>query len=842
YVNHFQGGPIRQILYRAAFRFFTWLIRPIIADTIEGVVTHLRKFLKNDVDLLHFVERKVGDMADYYGRIEKARNDYTQPNRTDECGTFDNFLKETIKVYGQKKLTEEQLSKILGDYIVENFVPRPNVQLFGHRIPLISNFLEWVSHKLRKGVVRHVMKKSGIIPRLLTQGTDSVHYAQLGLKRLLEQKLTQVCEMVTRSRTRAISVLNAPGLEAHDPLRVGPAPAQETTREPPLPRDLEAKKAQIITRQLHLIIQQHSAKLLRFIDIEACNGDEIKLKDLDNRVSALVAEAIAAIGNVFQWEPFSLRKVLEDASTHAMETALLALFEDKERQIEEQLHTIFDVLDKSYAFVPEDQRAESERVFKAECAEVDQNLSTLQEQLSRAAVAAALESHLKNVSGPRHTHIKDYVKEEKELYAHFIDELTACGEALKCADRVENIHSGDLKTAVSKTVALIEQYLSHISAQLRSPELEACYSDVKGDLHNIYAAAIVQLNVLHTEINKIASAVNEIKKSEDEMRATQECEALLENFPVETDAVTEHCKTLQEKLPSTIREELMPRLEAIVTSSAELKKQTEFLGIFGQRTQLEVEKQRLERKQALFVDAERKLNQLKQKIGAFRDENTQSGLLKEIRQLHGALLNISDLDFKREIAHLLKAENTTELRHVFYPSFFASHVPIFSNLAILRGQCQDAITVTTAQIASLAPDVSRNSNAIMEAQQQCEAEIEQNIAAIRKRIIENRIAQTMAGDAKKVEIASFQAKAFGADFALFQDLKRRFAVKGCISVGEMKLYNRLAPELTARIAPKIVEGTRTLIDAMGKPFHYKQLVLRLLFLDIADRHTAAKEG
>ena len=103
---------------------------------------------------------------------------------------------------------------------------------------------------------------------------------------------------------------------------------------PATPQDLEAKKAQLISRQLHLRIQQHSSKLLDFIDIEACNEDDGKLSALNNNVSSIAKQCFDVISDVFQWEPFSMRRVLEDASTSAIETALLGLFEDKEKQIE----------------------------------------------------------------------------------------------------------------------------------------------------------------------------------------------------------------------------------------------------------------------------------------------------------------------------------------------------------------------------------------------------------------------------------------------------------------------------------------------------------------------------
>ena len=72
------------------------------------------------------------------------------------------------------------------------------------------------------------------------------------------------------------------------------------------------------------------------------------------------------------------------------------------------------------------------------------------------------------------------------------------------------------------------------------------------------------------------------------------------------------------------------------------------------------------------------------------------------------------------------------------------------------------------------------------------------------------------------------------------NILQAFNVKGYISIGELKLVNNLVPELTKRIAPAITKQTRTMIDAMGEPFHYEQLLIRLLLVDIARRHEARR--
>ncbi len=839
YLGHFTG--IRKFFYKIAFKIISWLIGPIIAPTIEQVVNHLRSFLKNDVDLLHFVEQKVKDMAEYYGRIEKGRKDYlNRDRRTDECGTFETFLEETIQVYGKKKMSKEELMKVFGEYIVENFVPSPQVAVGGHRIPLISSLLEWIGHAIRKSIVRHVLKRTNIVQNLLKQGTNSVHYAQLGLKRLLEQKLAQVCEMITRSRALTV-----------EPLLGG-------VHFPNPQLDLEAKKTQIISRQLHLAIQQHSAKLLRFIDTEACNGDDRRLADLDNKVSAFVQEVITAVSDLFKKEPFSIRQVLEDASTHAMETALLSLFEDKDRQIETQLQTIFEVLDKSYEYIPNEERAEKERRFLEECAEVDTNLRNLQEQLSRTAVEAALEKHLKNASGERHKSIKTYVIQEKILYRQFIRELDRFEAQLSTSAEGDSPSADQIKEALSQVVTLIEQYLSHISIQLRSPELEGCYSDVKGDLHNIYSAVIVDLNKLHEQLALVADSTDLIKVTEEEIAFTEQVRPLMHDFPIheKADEAKKRCEELDQKLPPTIRAALESTVTRVSEGCDGFAEQAQSLAMFDQKAALERQERDTLQRQELLKQFEKQLKELQTHARAYHDltgtnrtyptQEAVSGrrqeLIRLIEALLGQLRAIADDDIKALLTTHLKAANTEQLYEVFYPSVFSTRqAPIYAALATLNLQYDEKLVLLRTQKSSL-PATPEHRDPLIQALESSEATIKADLQIITREIENNFRDQLAIRRKAAAQIRQAQQKGFDVTHSHLVEIASHFHVKGCIAVGEIQLSNTLAPELTARIAPEIVKGTRTMIDAMGKPFHYEQMVLRLLFLDISDRHTTSQSG
>src|SRR5690606_25203371 len=129
-------------------------------------------------------------------------------------------------------------------------------------------------------------------------------------------------------------------------------------------------------------IQQHSHNLHRFIAIQAANNNREALVDLDNRVDTLTRELLGSLTALFQWEPLSLQGVLEDATTNLLETSLLSLFEDKERQIESQMQGIFEMLDKAFDYTDQEEAQRIELRYRNDLRSVNKNLEELLEQLS----------------------------------------------------------------------------------------------------------------------------------------------------------------------------------------------------------------------------------------------------------------------------------------------------------------------------------------------------------------------------------------------------------------------------------------------------------------------------
>jgi hypothetical protein len=822
YLARFQG-PVRKVLYRAAFRVIEWLIRPMIAETIEQVVKHLRSFFDNDVDLLRFYEKKIGDLVEYMGRLEKARTDYCQPNRSDEYGTFTSFLNGTIQVYGENKFSEKQLVKLFYDYIVDNFVSRPEIKLFGHRIPLVSHVLEWIIHSIRQAIVRHVLTKTAIIQKVLTQGSEGVRHVELAIKRFVEQQLTRALEMIHRSRAREVT--------PQGPLQTGKHPF-----------NLEVRKTQLISAQFHSLVQQHSNKLFRCIVIESCNGDNKKLAAVDNQVSAFVTETIKAVGQFTKMEFPSISQVLEDASTNLLETTILTLFDDKTIQLEEHLQSIFKVLNTGFKYEPGGNLYEAEKQMLRELEDVDRNISSLQEQLSRLSISTTLEATLKNVNGEKHNTITTYVEEEKKRYVRLINDLERLRLTL-----VPNSSSQaeQLKGIVAEMTYQVEQYLSHISAQLPSRNLETCYNGTRGDLHNIYAAAMSQLNQLREQLEKIASAIDESAAAEEELYATDQCNQLLLQCPFEGSLqnIRDWCAQLQVKLPRTPKNELC----SVLTSLEEKRRQMELtqtnLENFDKRAKLQAEISRVETKQNLLTDAAKKLNELKLKSEELENltGSNRRAASNAIGRQYQDLMEIQDNDFKLQVVPLLTVKNTKELYRVFHPSLFATRVPIFSNLANIQTHCRNEFQQLRTEISRLPlpPLPLENRDEMVQKQTEYQKDMQQYVQQLRERLDENAVIQQKIRQQQHQQISAIQSSPFLAILNSLKEISSHFSVKGCISVGELKFYNTFAPEIIARVTPIIIDAARTLLNACGKPFHHKQLLYRLVVLDLADRQAAA---
>lgn len=819
---------VRYFFYYVVYSLIFWLVRPIIEPTIEKVVTHVRTFLKNDVDLLHFIEQKIDDMLNYYGRIEKGRQDYLNPNRKDEAGSFDEYLEQNIKIYGAK-YTEQDLIKIFSEYIVENYVPRSKITVRGKRIPLISTFLEWIIYSLRKSIIRGVLKKTNVVQKMLTQSTGSVHYAQLGIKRILEQKLAKVVEMIDHARISS---------------------AEQRSSEKLI---LEAKKIQLITDQMHNKIKLHSQKLLRFIDIESCNGEDQKLRGLDNRVSQLATDSLMAVANIFKADPPSIENMLQNASTNMIETALVSLFEDKEEQIELQLQTIFEICEKTYTYVPENDRARKELEYHEECALIDEKLNILQEQLARSAVAKEIENFLENASTERHKAIKAYVLKEETTLKEFITDLDGLfGEFKEFTDLfyitnpetfANEIHTQELKQKLGEIVFVIESHLSHLTMQLRSPQLENCYDDVRGDLHNTYACVIHSLDHLHKNLEAIAKKVDKLSEHEDELVGSESCHKLLNSISFDKSY-----------------KEAKPHLEKIIAHSPKSMSNVTFSQMKNLAdTWLEYEKNAAALRACEDYNKMNDFNGFKDKFNElaiicrahhdarvntkYKDQKNVEDARAEFQSNVSRLLNeirtSQDPNIKTHILPLIKSDKAEDLYPIFHSSWFRSRIPIFKKLDQINRMYQKKIAtykqLPGREILENKKDElsAKMTNIVSEMHVKLSVNTQVQIKNVNQTLDSIDFHFSRAIDDKTKE------QKIGEIMTSLEEFNTHFNVKGYISVGQLEITHAVAPKVTELISKEVTKGTRALIGAMGKRQHYKQLVLRGLFLEVARRQEDA---
>lgn len=839
YLSRVGGGVVRQFMYKHIYRLILKLISPMIRETIEGVTTHLRDFLKDDVQMLRFAEAKIKDLSNYYGRIERGRQDYVKGPNSDnpgyEAGSFDEFLTMTIRNYGENRLSEAELIKRFGDYIVSKYTPRPHIQIGGYRIPIISKLLEWAVHAIRKGLIRFFLRRTQLIDTILTQGTGSAKYAQLGLKKMLLTKLQEIVDMIQRSRPRDVTDLSG--------------------EEEPTRLRLEAKKTHLITRDrdLHHAMQQHSHNLHRFIEIQACNNSEEALRNLDNHINTVTREILSSIRYLFQWEPATFQRVLEDATTNLLEISLLSLFEDKERQIESQMQGIFEILERTYDYTPSESRATQEYQLRAQLRNVDMQLNASLNQLSRLAIESAVEDHLKNASVERHRKIEEFVGREKNEMIELGRYLYSLNSTLlnmtnKHDFESSNIH--EIKEQVNEAVWRIEEFLTRTLSTIDGEELKAVsYSDVRGDLYNAYAIQIKILEKFALEtLNPLLIKIKEIEQQEQLVLRYREAYNRLADlsYDYSTEEVETKLEEIRLLIPESDKSALDEPFRAIREDWQELDR------LNGQQRLLNQEAQ-LQRDQVAYSRQLQQLDTIRRDLGELADllvqYRNQSGagaeegrgrLGQEIQRRYNGLIQINDPSLHQYVLDLICSNDTGELYKKLHPPKWSirSEVPVFTALNRYQLLLQEQIRKIGQQRENLRPQTaSLNAEEIQENKRrlirQMQPRIELGLNTIAGMV--THPAETFFGMLLEITEYTKRFEEVGYQFALIAD---NLKVSGYVAVGELKLAQNITP-IVSTIAPRISESITHLLDSLGKPFHYKQLILRLVILDIVRRNEAS---
>ncbi len=803
YLSAVGGGRVRQFIYKHLYRLILAFITPMIEETISEVMIHLRDFLNDNVSLLGFTELKINQLADYYARIERGRQEYVRGQRFGEpgyqAGSFDTFLEHTITRYGRNELTREEVITKVGDYIIENFTPKPTITIRGYHVPLISRFLEWVIHSCRKLLIRALLHRTDMIQNALSQGTgsSSIHHAQLGLKQMLIKKLTQIKTNLERARYQSTADNNS---------------ADERLI-------FEAKKARIITLRLHQAIAHHSTTLHRFIEIEACNQNPSELGSLDNRIIGVTQELIEAFKKYTEIDVFSRQEVLEDATTNLLETALVSLLsDDKERQIEEQMRGLIEIFERAYTYTPPGERERLEAQYRADCAQADHDINSLLEQLSQVAIKGAIQDHLKNASAEKHERIKIFVEKRKQ-------------EIRQCAADVAAIEAGfskqksapQLKNELNQALSTLEAHLRKISTLMRSPELSTdCYADTRGDLYNAYATLIKHVD--HVARNVIEPALVVV----EEMNSVEKREAQL----VEIDRVIQSLDV--DNLPVN---QSLSQIDSLAQtqSLANIRAQWVRLG------ELEIERDwaKLVREKEQQDVTVRLLQELSTKLRAWSDlrgpnhtYTTQLAvtirrdeLNTDIQALRDQLLAIDNTELQHNVLGVLQNQDAAGLQRILNPSWnFGRRATIFTNLDAHYAYLEEM--PPTPHIRDL-PTVNAEINLTC-------GQIEGACAAVRETIAaEMDCLRTTAIPQKHARLQEIKRGLEGVGPTI-EALVDELDVKGCIVFGHLKITQNL-DRIVALITPQILRTVGTLIASLGKSFHYEQLAVRLILLDLAER-------
>ncbi|NGX61590.1 MAG: hypothetical protein K940chlam9_01077 [Chlamydiae bacterium] len=813
YIEKYKGNRVYTFFLKTTYRFLHWLIKPMIGKTLESVVTHLREFFYDEETMKGVVEMKISDMTEYYGRIEKGRKDFLAP-RSDEAGTFPEYLKQQIKKYGGE-FTEKDLLRHSRKFIVKRFVPKPDLKIFGFRVPLICRFCNWVGHGVRKLAVNSAIKKTDMLNILRKKGANSAPYGQLAIKEFLINKLTEVEKMVDESRAnrRRVVEIDLDDQEGED-----------------LDLHLEARKAQVITERLHRVIALQSHYQLRFIDIERCKDHPEELANLDNPISIFAQNCFRSFWDMMQWDPISVQRILEDATTDLTETSLVALFDDKEAQVESQLSSLFESFEKAYAHLSTREREAQQVEFEKESQRANEQLSNLLQQLTQSTIAGTIERHLHNSTGEKHKRIKKFVASEKEQMRTFFQKLEGMAEALQEG-------TPQLKQALTQSVASIEGYLDHINRSLKSKQMGECWSDIRGDLYNGYSVIIHELSTLSDTLEGMVNDCELIEAGEKEARELQTLSEKLGNVPDEIPQNDLHSTFSNLKQLVSEDSPLQEPLDQFGQAHQGLLGAQQALARYQEATRLRGEKERIAEELQTLEMVKNQLNQL---IADCRTEKHQHNddVLERIQETHAQLQAYTQSHkqlYNTVLQSLPKQPNVEELSKSFHTSLFTRTPPILSELQHYTQLQQQRASELERRLLAY-QDVGEEADPYTEQVNRCTQACDE-----RKEAVTQAIQQREEEIGRNREEVQERLGETPADFTTAHEeirkVPKHIRVKGVISVGELQIHRTIAPRLVSQLVPHITDAVEILIKSMNDPFHYDQTILRLLFLDLARRNT-----
>lgn len=873
-----QYSSIHGFFFRILYNVLLWFIRPLIMETTQQAMTDLRRFLKEDPQL---IDTKLTELNDYLGKISVHNyvTEYCNPNLEKKAGSFNEFLKRKLTTYGSNDFEKPELIQLFQDFVIENYVPRPEFKIYRWRVILISPLLEWIVQLIRKQAVRQFLNQSHLIDGMIQQGGNAVFQAKINLVKLFQEKLEDINKRIEDSFL---------GGEEGEQARL----------------ELEAKKA-ALNPDLRILIQNLSANLLDFIKVEACNNNPNKIDALYRAYHnpTFVQTAVKGIANTFQ-QPESIDGILELALNHMFETAFVTFLEDLNIRAESQVQNLFKALNDAYK--PKQQT--NAAIYNRDYSEAKDNLRIALEKPITAALQATLEDKLKTSSPERHKKIMKSVEDEKSVLLERADQLFQVTEILRNTIAQEGYISRNIQGELEGAVGLIDQYLTHMLTYLNTPELAGIYyADTRANIYHAHTLIINHLTELAQHVKQIAQANALIAQCENLIAAQNDL-----FFSGSHDVLSFNNKTKEVKAKigqlitdTETRQSIEKQLDNLKKFNHRLAIVKRHQDLMGQRQELIVKHQSLEAElrgvqpgyfgalryqnaqMAEFQRLSREIGRLDEALNKnYNDklrsiESEQKKIAKTVESLdavsrdveHLAALSLqyqesfsrgyrSEIRAERirlagEITSLVNKLNTLEdatvgklvqgmglktdgkeiAREVYrfchegegLSKFNESLLACKDEQHLKQERLQRRLVKIQGKIGKDTPELLKGR------EERLQGEITRHVEGYNASI-QGCISASMEQHARlKNEIAEIAPQFALTASTIKEHVDRFFTVHDFIDMTGEFIFDTSTPIVQEKIYPEIQNKILTIVSALGKSFHYEQLGLRLLMVGIAER-------
>lgn len=401
--------------------------------------------------------------------------------------------------------------------------------------------------------------------------------------------------------------------------------------------------------------------------------------------------------------------------------------------------------------------------------------------------------------------------------------------------------SRQLKEQLAEATGLLVFYLDHISLELRSAEHEElCYADVRGDLNNLYATAARYLQQDLDDLSAIAAIIPDLEAAEQELLQAQNYrESLEENANLLSMKLEQALPTLiqlREQLPNSLQGSF--NLERLNEPWDQRDRAQEALEIFSTYTLLDQEIADLGAQLDVYKEVNAQTNKLEHYLNIWKTKPSEE-TVRLIKKQVALIKSHPETTIQEQIAPLLSTRDLNALYQSFHPGL------------IHRSKIREKLSQLNSGAKTEQRAKMRERNHFKIPKETTFEGLHQTFTQSEEAIAQQFSTFTQTLDAHITTKAAFiqvQKKSLKKSFTSpsknlpvrekFLTSVENLNVKGCLTVGDTGLFELFGKPLTGKVIPTIVKGSRNLIHAMGDPFHYKQLALRLVAVDLANSNTA----